>query len=155
MDKHDIETIVHRVQNGAFSPRTVADHLTVVKTFWKWLEGKDEIYPEKVAWIKARYNNKKIVLPEELLTNEDIDTLERCLARCRSDSEREMVSAELARYRTILRKLRSKKSAKVYRTPGTAHTTYTKAEYTVRLQDVCRKDAVTTLTNNQQGGACC
>jgi len=66
MDKHDIETIVDRVQNSGFSPRTVADHLTVVKTFWKWLEGKDEIYPEKVAWVKPRYNNRKIRLPEEL-----------------------------------------------------------------------------------------
>jgi integrase len=75
MDRHDMETIVDRVQNSGFSPRTVADHLTVIKTFWKWLEGKDEIYPEKVAWIKARYNNRKIRLPEELLTNEDIDAL--------------------------------------------------------------------------------
>jgi integrase/recombinase XerD len=75
MDRHDIETIVGRVQNSGFSPRTVADHLTVIKTFWKWLEGKDEIYPEKVAWIKARYSNRKIRLPEELLTNEDIDAL--------------------------------------------------------------------------------
>ena len=63
MGKHDIERIVDRVQNSGFSPRTLADHLTVVKTFWKCLEGKDEIYPEKVAWIKARYSNRKITIP--------------------------------------------------------------------------------------------
>jgi hypothetical protein len=44
MDRHDIETIVDRVQNSGFRPRTVADHLTLIGTFWKWLEGKDEIY---------------------------------------------------------------------------------------------------------------
>ena len=75
MDKHDVETIVDRAQNRAFGPRTVADHLTVMRTFWKWLEGKDDVYPEKVAWIKARYNNRKIGLPEELLTKDDIDAL--------------------------------------------------------------------------------
>ena len=34
-----------------------------------------ETYPEKVAWIKPRHNNRKARLPEELLTKEDIDKL--------------------------------------------------------------------------------
>jgi integrase len=75
MERRDIEAVVARVQNSCFSPRTVADHLTVIKTFWKWLEGKGEVYPEKVAWIKPRYNNRKAKLPEELLTKDDVDML--------------------------------------------------------------------------------
>ena len=54
LNKHDIEALVKRIQNIGYSPRTVADYLMAIKTFWKWLEGKSEIYPEKVAWIKPR-----------------------------------------------------------------------------------------------------
>ena len=75
MDRRDVEALVERVQNRGYSPRIIADHLTVIKTFWKWLEGKDETYPEKVAWIKPRYSNRKARLPEELLTKDDIDKL--------------------------------------------------------------------------------
>jgi len=75
MNRRDIETLVKRIQNNGYSPRTVADHLTAIKTFWKWLDGKGETYPEKVAWIKPRHNNRKTKLPEELLTKEDVDRL--------------------------------------------------------------------------------
>jgi len=75
MDKRDIEALVKRIQNDGYSPRTIADHLTAIKTFWKWLEGKGEVYPEKVAWIKPKHNSRKVRLPEELLTKEDIDGL--------------------------------------------------------------------------------
>lgn len=46
-----------------------------------------------------------------------VNTLERSLAKCRSNSEREMVRAELARYQAILQKSRGKKSPKTYRKP--------------------------------------
>ena len=75
MDKRNIEELVTRIQNNDYSPRTVADYLTAIKTFWKWLEGKDETYPEKVTWIKPKHNNRKAKLPEELLTKDDIDKL--------------------------------------------------------------------------------
>jgi len=75
MKRYDIEVLVKRIQDNGYSPRTVADHLTAIKTFWKWLDGKDETYPAKVAWIKPKHNNRKAKLPEELLTKEDIDKL--------------------------------------------------------------------------------
>ena len=75
MDKRDIQELVTRIQDNGYSPRTVADYLTAIKTFWKWLEGKDEIYPDKVSWIKPKHNNRKVKLPEELLTKDDIDKL--------------------------------------------------------------------------------
>ena len=75
MNRCDIEALVKRIQSKGYSPRTVADHLTAIKTFWKWMDGKGETYPENVAWIKPRHNNRKAKLPEELLTKEDIDKL--------------------------------------------------------------------------------
>ena len=73
MDRHDIEAFVKRIQNNGYSPRTVADYLTAIKTFWKWLEGKGETYPEKIAWIRPKHNNRKVRLPDELLTKDDIE----------------------------------------------------------------------------------
>jgi site-specific recombinase XerD len=75
MSKRDIQELVTRIQNSGYSPRTVADYLTAIKTFWKWLEGRGETYPGKVAWIKPRHNNRKAKLPEELLTKDDVDKL--------------------------------------------------------------------------------
>lgn len=44
MNKRDIEALVKRIQNNGYSPRTVADYLTAIKTFWKWLECRGEAY---------------------------------------------------------------------------------------------------------------
>jgi len=76
LTRKEIEQLVRRIQNNGFSPHTVSDHLVVIKKFWKWLEGNDEEYPEKVKWIKPKRNlNGRAKLPEELLTKEDIDKL--------------------------------------------------------------------------------
>ena len=48
MTKQDIEEIVKTIIENRFKPRTIEDHLTAIKTFWKWLEGNGEIYPHKV-----------------------------------------------------------------------------------------------------------
>jgi integrase/recombinase XerD len=79
LNRKDIEELVGKVQNNGFSPQTVSDHLVVVKKFWKWLEGDDEEYPDKVKWIKPKRHlkNGRTKLPEQLLTREDIDKLLR------------------------------------------------------------------------------
>jgi integrase/recombinase XerD len=72
----DIEQLVRAIQSNGFSPQIVSDHLAVIKKFWKWLEGNDEEYPEKVKWIKAkRHLNGRAKLPEQLLSKEDVDQL--------------------------------------------------------------------------------
>jgi site-specific recombinase XerD len=76
LTRRDIELLVRRIQSNGFSPQTVSDHLVVIKKFWKWLEGNDEEYPDKVKWIKPkRHLNGRAKLPEQLLTKEDIDQL--------------------------------------------------------------------------------
>jgi site-specific recombinase XerD len=73
MTRLDIELLVRKIQTSGYMPRTVSDHLTAIKTFWKWLEGSDDAYPGKVRWIKPWRNKKGSKLPEQLLTKEDVD----------------------------------------------------------------------------------
>jgi len=75
MEKEDIEELVRKLQKRVFKPRTVSDHLTAIKTFWKWLENTDDTYPEKVRWIKPWRNHKPCKLPEQLLTKDDVEKL--------------------------------------------------------------------------------
>ncbi len=75
MDRESIEELVRKLQMKAFEPRTVSDHLTAIKTFWKWLERCEDTYPEKVRWIKPWRSNKTRKLPEQLLTKEDVEKL--------------------------------------------------------------------------------
>ncbi len=54
MDREGIEELVRKPQMKVFEPRTISDHLTVIKTFWKWLT----IIPEYRLPIG---NNQKVV----------------------------------------------------------------------------------------------
>ena len=58
MGRESIEELVRKIQMREFKPQTISDHLTAIKTFWKWLDGSEDIYPEKVRWIKA-WRSKK------------------------------------------------------------------------------------------------
>jgi len=75
MDREDIEELVGKLQMRGFEPRTISDHLTAIKTFWKWLERCEDAYPEKVRWIKPWRSNKTRKLPEQFLTKEDVEKL--------------------------------------------------------------------------------
>ena len=39
------------------SEETKKDYIVLLKRFFKWFKGKDEIYPEEVSWIKNMFNN--------------------------------------------------------------------------------------------------
>ena len=71
----DIEAIVAQIErNDKLSPDTKGIYRVTLKKFYKWLEGNGTVCPDKVAWIKIR-SSKNHILPEELLTKEDIDKL--------------------------------------------------------------------------------
>jgi hypothetical protein len=57
MSREDIEKLVRKLQTKEFEPRTVSDHLTAIKTFWKWLERCEDAYPEKVDQAMAQQQN--------------------------------------------------------------------------------------------------
>jgi len=69
-----------------FAPRTALDHLTAIKTFWKWVENTRNNYPEKVMWIKPWRRSEACNLPEELLSREDIEKLVNVAVNSRDEA---------------------------------------------------------------------
>lgn len=58
-----------------YSEWTKHDYKVTIKRFYKWLKGNDETYPEEVKWIKTTLKENQIVLPEDLLTEDEVKTL--------------------------------------------------------------------------------
>jgi len=70
----DIEDLVAKLERLPLSARTKRDHKAALKLFYRWLRGADE-YPEEVRWIKTTLKLKDFLLPEDLLTEEDVKKL--------------------------------------------------------------------------------
>jgi len=71
--KEDIQAIVGQIErNPEFRPGTKHFYKVTLKKFYKWLEGNNETHPDKVRWIKSSVKNGNRMLPEELLTYEEI-----------------------------------------------------------------------------------
>lgn len=71
----DIEAILAKIErNDKLSHATKGIYKVTLKKFYKWLEGNGTVCPEKVAWIKIREGGNHM-LPEDLLTKEDIEKL--------------------------------------------------------------------------------
>ena len=72
--KADILNLVNKIEQMDYAEHTKRDYKVVIKRFFKWMEGGDE-YPEEVKWIKTTLKNDGHLLPEELLTPEDVEKL--------------------------------------------------------------------------------
>lgn len=73
-DKRDIAMVVRKVEENGYSDWTKHDYKVTLKKFYRWLRDSDE-YPEEVKWIKSTVRNGKTKLPEELLTEDDVNRL--------------------------------------------------------------------------------
>jgi len=73
--KEDLIELVSSMDSKDYSDYTVYDFKIVLKTFYKWLKGEDEEFPEVIKWLKPRLRNEKHKLPEELLTVEEVEKL--------------------------------------------------------------------------------
>ena len=73
--KQDIVALVAKIEaRQDCSHFTKHDYKLALKKFFKYLGGSEE-YPEQVAWIKVGSGNDKRLLPEELLTEEEVKRL--------------------------------------------------------------------------------
>jgi integrase len=72
--KDDIIELVRKIEEHDFADWTKYDYKFILKKFYKWLRNTEDHYPEEVRWIKPRIKNKRM-LPEELLTEDDVDRL--------------------------------------------------------------------------------
>jgi len=70
--KDDIVRLVAEIEKSAqVSDRTKLNERISLKRFYKWLNG-DEEFPETVKWIKTTRNKGKRILPENLLTEDEV-----------------------------------------------------------------------------------
>jgi len=69
--REDIERVVYRIERSDYSPWTKHDYKVALKRFYKWLKGGDEEYPLEVKWIKTTLRQKDMLLPKQLLTEEE------------------------------------------------------------------------------------
>jgi len=71
--KEDIETFVRSVENNnKYSAWTKHDYKVILKVFFKWLKKTEDSYPEEVRWIKTTISKNNRLLPEEILTRQEI-----------------------------------------------------------------------------------
>ena len=55
-----------------YSAWTKHDYKVCLKRFYKWLKGNDEVYPDEVKWIKTTLKRNQTLLPDDLLTEEEV-----------------------------------------------------------------------------------
>jgi len=77
--RRDIERLIDWLNSQPYSDYTRTDYLVILKRFYQWMRGtdpSDHDYPREVKWIRVQRKRKRI-LPETLLTKEDIERLVR------------------------------------------------------------------------------
>ena len=73
--KSGMKDLIVHLEQSKYSDWSKKDHKVAIKRFYKWLKGRDEEYPEEVKWIKTGFRNCKHKLPEELLSEEEVNKL--------------------------------------------------------------------------------
>ena len=59
-------------KDRVYSESTIYDFKKELKVFFKWFYNKDGLYPDSVKWIKLSKSPSKNILPETVLTKDDI-----------------------------------------------------------------------------------
>ncbi len=67
----DVQTYLAWLENQELADWTKHGYKVALKKFYKWLRNS-ETYPPEVSWIKTTVNNGHRLLPEELLTEDDV-----------------------------------------------------------------------------------
>jgi site-specific recombinase XerD/ribosomal protein L40E len=70
--KKDIIKLVQIIETQDYTAHTKHDYKIVVKRFYQWLRSSDD-YPEEVRWIKSTIKKNDLMIPEELLTIEEVN----------------------------------------------------------------------------------
>lgn len=74
--KQDLIGLMAKIEKRDLEEWTKHTYRVVTKKFYQWLHGMDDQeYPSQVSWIHSRVTNNRHVLPEELLTNGDLQAL--------------------------------------------------------------------------------
>ena len=70
--RSDIESVVSKIQASPYVDFSKMELRLTLRKFYKWLKGTED-YPPEVKWVPTKRNRRvKVILPEDLLTLEDI-----------------------------------------------------------------------------------
>ena len=81
--KEDFIRIIGDLEKTKLAEWSKVDRKVTIKRFYKWLDGNDEVYPDKVRWIKCRIKNDRCKMPEELITEEEVNRMAAAATRPR------------------------------------------------------------------------
>jgi site-specific recombinase XerD/ribosomal protein L40E len=72
-EREDVKTLIEAIKQRPITPRTVVDYKKALKRFYSWLH--DGEYPDSVSWMKTTDNTRNHTLPEDVLTETDIEKM--------------------------------------------------------------------------------
>lgn len=70
-EREDVMKLVGKLEQSDYREWTKKDFKVLLKKFYKWMRGTDE-YPEEVKWIRTTMKSNEKMLPEQILTEEEI-----------------------------------------------------------------------------------
>jgi integrase/ribosomal protein L40E len=72
LSKEDIIRSVASIEKSKYAQTTKQDIKISIKALLKHVNGDDEFYPPEVRWLKASMGSYKKILPEDILTEDDV-----------------------------------------------------------------------------------
>ena len=70
--KTELERAMARIEGSAYATETKRNIKVVVKSFYKHFVGEDYYYPKQIAWVKTTVPFNKKVLPEDILSEDEV-----------------------------------------------------------------------------------
>lgn len=71
-NKEDLIELVGEIERTDYAENTKYDFKIVLKMFYKWFKGNDEVFPPEINWLKPKLKNEKHKLPEDLITEDEV-----------------------------------------------------------------------------------
>ncbi len=73
--KEDMKKAIEKLNDQGYTEWTIVSDISLIKRFYKWHLGKDEIYPECVSWLKRVKKPEQKTRPESLITKQEVNKL--------------------------------------------------------------------------------
>jgi integrase len=75
--KDDMKVLVSKINSRDYTENTKMDYRLTLKTFFRFIRGIEArgVYPEEVRWIPINTGGSHKKLPEDLLTQEDVESM--------------------------------------------------------------------------------
>jgi integrase/ribosomal protein L40E len=86
--KNDLVTAISKLEKQDTSYETKRSEKECIKRFYKWLRNSEDDYPIEVKWIKATRKNNHKILPEHLLTEDEVKKLAEA---CQNQRDRTLI----------------------------------------------------------------